>query len=54
MEQIIKLNSNDIAHLIAKEFNAKDEQVSVYLEKVYRGYGLGEHEEYVVAATIRK
>ncbi len=52
MKQIIQLNAGDIKRLIAKEFGVKEEQVLVSLSKVYSGYGMGEHEDYEIYATV--
>lgn len=52
MKQIIKLDKEDIAALVAKEFNVTEDKVVVYLEKVYRGYGMGEHKEYEVCVKV--
>ena len=41
MKQTIELNQEDIKQLIAKEFDVKEEQVSVSISKVYSGYGNG-------------
>lgn len=41
MKQTIELNAEDIRQLIAKEFDVKEEQVSVSISKVYSGYGIG-------------
>lgn len=54
MEQIIKLDREDIRRLIAKEFDVKVDQVSVSIEKTYKGYGIYEHLDYDVCVTIRK
>ena len=54
MKQTIELNNEDIRRLIAKEFNVEEKEVSVFLRPVYRGYGIYEHEEYEVFATINK
>lgn len=54
MKQIIELNSEDIKHLIAKEFNVNEDNVSVSIRKIYRGYGLYEHQENEIYATINK
>lgn len=54
MKQIIKLNEKDIIHLVAKEFHADEKQVSIYLEKTLKGYGLGEHEDYEVCVIVNK
>ena len=54
MKQIIKLDSEDIAILVAKEFNVEKEKVLVYIEKVYRGYGIGEHQDYEICVTVYK
>lgn len=52
MKQIIQLNAKDIQQLIAKEFGVKEEQVLVSLSKVYSGYGMGEHKDYEIYATV--
>lgn len=54
MKQAIELNKEDIRHLIAKEFGVEEEKVSVSLRKVYRGYGIYEHQEYEIYATVNK
>lgn len=53
MKQTIELNAKDIQQLIAKEFDVKEEQVVVAIGKVYNGYGLGEHEDYEIYATVK-
>lgn len=50
----IELNAEDIRQLIAKEFDVKEEQVSVSISKVYSGYGIGEYEDYEIYATVNK
>lgn len=52
MKKIIQLNAKDIQQLIAKEFDVKEEQVLVLISKVYSGYGIGEHEDYEIYATV--
>lgn len=54
MKQIIQLNVEDIKRLIAKEFDVKEEQVIVSINKVYSGYGIGEHRDYEIYATVNK
>ena len=54
MKQIIQLNAEDIKCLIAKEFGVKEEQVIVSIHKVYSGYGIGEHKDYEIYATVNK
>lgn len=54
MKQTIELNVKDIKQLIAKEFDVKEEQVIVSISKVYRGYGIGEHKDYEIYATVNK
>ncbi len=54
MKQIIQLNVEDIKRLIAKEFGVKEEQVIVSINKVYSGYGIGEHRDYEIYATVNK
>ena len=52
MKHTIELDVKDIQQLIAKEFDVKEEQVVVAIKKVYRGYGIGEHEDYQIYATV--
>lgn len=52
MKQTIELDAKDINRLIAKEFDVKEEQVIVSISKVYSGYGIGEHEDYEIYATV--
>lgn len=52
MKQTIELNVKDIKQLIAKEFGVKDEQIIVSISRVYSGYGIGEHENYEIYATV--
>lgn len=54
MKQIIQLNAEDIKRLIAKELGVKEEQVLVSINKVYSGYGIGEHRDYEIYATVNK
>lgn len=54
MKQTIQLNVEDIKRLIAKEFGVKEEQVIVSINKVYSGYGIGEHRDYEIYATVNK
>ena len=53
MKQTIELDAKDIKQLIAKEFNVEEEQVVVAIKKVYSGYGIGEHEDYQIYATVK-
>ena len=53
MKQTIELNAEDIKQLIAKEFNVEEEQVVVAIKKVYSGYGIGEHKDYQIYATVK-
>lgn len=52
MKQTIELDAKDIQKLIAKEFDVKEEQVIVLISKVYSGYGIGEHKDYEIYATV--
>ena len=52
MKQTIQLNAEDIKQLIAKEFDVKEEQVTISISKVYSGYGIGEHKDYKIYAMI--
>ena len=54
MKQVIELNKEDIARLVAKEFNVEEKQVSVCTKPVYYGYGIYEHKEYEVCVTVNK
>ena len=53
MKQTIELDAKDIKQLIAKEFNVEEEQVVVAIKKVYSGYGIGEHKDYQIYATVK-
>ena len=53
MKQTIELDAKDIKQLIAKEFNVEEEQVIVAIREVYNGYGLGEHKDYEIYATVK-
>ena len=53
MKQTIELDAKDIKRLIAKEFDVKEEQVVVAIRKVYSGYGIGEHKDYQIYATVK-
>lgn len=53
MKHTIELNAKDIQQLIAKEFDVKEEQVFVAIGKVYNGYGIGEHKDYEIYATVK-
>ena len=52
MKQTIELDAKDIKQLIAKEFNVEEGQVIVAIREVYNGYGLGEHKDYEIYATV--
>ena len=52
MKHTTELNVEDIQQLIAKEFDVKEEQVIVSISKVYSGYGIGEHKDYEIYATV--
>ena len=52
MKHTIELDAKDIQQLIAKEFDVKEEQVVVAIKKVYSGYGIGEHKDYQIYATV--
>ena len=53
MKQTIELDAKDIKQLIAKEFNVEEKQVVVAIKKVYSGYGIGEHKDYQIYATVK-
>ena len=53
MKQTIELDAKDIKQLIAKEFNVEEEQMVVAIKKVYSGYGIGEHKDYRIYATVK-
>ena len=53
MKHTMELNAEDSQQLIAKEFDVKEEQVVVAIKKVYSGYGIGEHEDYQIYATVK-
>ena len=52
MKQTIELNAKDIQQLIAKEFDVKEEWVAIAIKEVYSGYGIGEHKDYEIYATV--
>lgn len=52
MKQTIELDTKDIKQLIAKEFNVKEEWVDIAIKEVYSGYGVGEHKDYEIYATV--
>ena len=52
MKQTIELDAKDIKQLIAKEFNLEEDQLFVSIKKVYSGYGIGEHKDYEIYATV--
>ena len=54
MKYTIELSSEDIKHLIAKEFEVNEDKVSVSIRKVYRGYGCFEYQENEIYATVDK
>ena len=53
MKQTIELDAKDIKQLISKEFYVEEEQVVVAIKKVYSGYGIGEHKDYRIYATVK-
>lgn len=55
MEQIIKLDKEDIKKIIVEKFNVSEEVIKVATEKVYRGYGPNEYavEEPCVTILIK-
>ena len=53
MKQTIELDAKDIKRIIAKEFDVKEEQAIVSISKVYSGYGIGEHKDYQIYATVK-
>ena len=52
MKQIIQLGAKDIQQIIAKEFDIKEEQVSVSLNSVYSGLEMEEHKNYEIYVTV--
>ena len=52
MKHTIELNVKDIQQLVAKEFDVKEEQVIVSISKVYSVYGIVEHKDYEIYATV--
>ena len=52
MNHTIALDAKDIKRLIATEIDVKEQQVTVSISKVYSGYGIGEHEDYEIYATV--
>ena len=54
MKTIIELDKDDIRRLVVKEFDVKEEQISVIIKPVYRRCGIYEHKENEVFVTINK
>lgn len=54
MEQIIKLDEEDIRALVAKEFNVEEEKVFFCFKKVIRGCGINEYEDLEICVTVYK
>ena len=54
MRQIIELDEEDIVKIIAEHFDADENQVSLTVRPVSRGWGEAEHVEYVVYGTVVK
>lgn len=52
MKQTIELDTKDIKQLIAKKFDVKEEWVAIAIKEVYSGYGIGEHKDYEIYATV--
>ena len=52
MKHTIELNVKDIQQLIAKQLGVKEEQVVFAIKKVYSEYGIGEHKDYEIYATV--
>lgn len=50
--RILFTEVNHETHMIAKEFDVKEEQVVVAVGKVYSGYGIGEYKDYEIYATV--
>lgn len=48
----IKINENEIRNIVADYYGANVNNVTVYTEEELRGYGMGEHTEHVIVATI--
>ena len=53
MKQTIELDAKDIQQLIAKQLGVKEEQVVFAIKKVYSEYGIGEHKDYEIYATVK-
>lgn len=54
MKTTIELDAADIKRLVAKEFQVKEDKVLVYLQKVYKGYGMGEHQDHEICVKVLK
>ena len=54
MKTIIELKGPDIEKILAKHFGVDEKDVEVEVGYEYRGYGMNEHEEAIVVATVTK
>ena len=54
MRHTIELDREDIVKIIAEHFDADEDQVSLTVRSVSRGWGEAEHDEYVVYGTVIK
>ena len=52
MKQTLELDAKDIKRVIAKEFDVKEEWVAIAIKEVYSGYGIGEHKDHEIYATV--
>lgn len=54
MKTIIELDAKDIKKAIADHYHVEEGKVRVEIRQECRGYGQGEHMEYVPVCTIEK
>lgn len=53
MVVVNKFNAEEIENILADHFNCDKAEVSVFVEGVSKGYGPGEHTDYVPVATVK-
>ena len=54
MQTIIKLNEDDMINIIANHYQVDKSNVKIRVEQECVGYGIGEHMEPFVFATVIK
>lgn len=53
MENILRLNQEDIKQILAERYNVANEDISIKITEECYGYGIGEHYEEVVNAEVK-